>query len=406
MANSPSIRNRSVRARWVVPVDGASIEGGVVEISDGRIAAVRRGGAGEKVDEDLGDAVLLPGFVNAHTHLEFSLLREPLGGAGMPLVEWIRLVIAHRGNNPEGKAEAVAAGLAESLAAGVTTVADIATGGVLPPSPVVPFVESIGFSAARVDSAFGQLMDDFEKASRAGRLAGLSPHAPYTVHPRLVERIVNAASERGAPVAMHLAESTDELRLLSTGDGPFQDLLEERGMWDADAIPHGSTPTDYIRLLAQAPRSLVIHGNYLTGEEIRLVARHSDRMAIVYCPRTHSFFGHDAHPLGEMLAAGARVVLGTDSRARTPIFRFLLSFATRPSFTPGWPRSGCCGWRRSTRPKPLVWPERWGPSRPGNEPIWLPCPALPGCCGRWRGCFGSTAGPWPSGGRGEHPPRA
>ena len=199
MANSLSIRNRSLRARWVVPVDGAPIEGGVVEIRDGHIAAVRRGVVGETVDEELGDAVLLPGLVNAHTHLEFSLLEKPLGSAGMPLVEWIRLVIAHRGNNPERKAEAVAAGLAESLAEGVTTVADIATGGTLPPPPVVPFVESIGFSAARVDSAFGQLMDDFATASQAGRLAGLSPHAPYTVHPRLVERIVAAASEQGRP---------------------------------------------------------------------------------------------------------------------------------------------------------------------------------------------------------------
>ena len=135
---------------------------------------------------------------------------------------------------------------------------------------------------------------------------------------------------------MHLAESTDELRLLSTGDGPFQELLEERGMWDAGSdSTHGSTPADYIRLLARAPRSLVIHGNYLTGEEIRLVARQSDRMAIVYCPRTHSYFGHDAYPLGEMLAAGARVVLGTDSRASNPDLSILAELRLAAELHPG-----------------------------------------------------------------------
>ena len=89
-------------------------------------------------------------------------------------------------------------------------------------------------------------------------------------------------------------------------------------MWDAEAIPRGSRPLDYLRLLADAPRALVIHGNYLARDEQQFLAEHADRMTLVYCPRTHAYFGHPPYPLGDLLAAGVRVALGTDSRASNP----------------------------------------------------------------------------------------
>jgi cytosine/adenosine deaminase-related metal-dependent hydrolase len=100
--------------------------------------------------------------------------------------------------------------------------------------------------------------------------------------------------------------------------GPFQELLEERSMWDAEAIPRGSRPMDYLRILAQAPRSLVIHGNYLDAAERDFLAGHADRMSLVYCPRTHAYFGHPAYSLAELLSKGVRAALGTDSRASNP----------------------------------------------------------------------------------------
>jgi len=147
---------------------------------------------------------------------------------------------------------------------------------------------------------------------------GLSPHAPYTVWPELLRRLIKLSRERDMPVAMHLAESAEELELLASGSGPLQQLLEERGMWDAAAIPRGSRPMDYLRLLAEAPRTLVIHGNYLNDEERTFLAAHVDRMSLVYCPRTHAYFGHPPYPLAELQAAGVRVALGTDSRASNP----------------------------------------------------------------------------------------
>jgi cytosine/adenosine deaminase-related metal-dependent hydrolase len=137
---------------------------------------------------------------------------------------------------------------------------------------------------------------------------------------------------------MHLAESAEELELLATGGGPFRDLLEERSMWDASAIPRDSRPLDYLRELARAPRSLVVHGNFLAGDEIEFLAGRRATMGVAYCPRTHAYFGHAPHPVEAMLAAGVPVALGTDSRASNPDLNMLaeLQFAARrhPRITP------------------------------------------------------------------------
>jgi cytosine/adenosine deaminase-related metal-dependent hydrolase len=117
---------------------------------------------------------------------------------------------------------------------------------------------------------------------------------------------------------MHLAESADEIELLNRGSGAFQELLDERSMWDAEAVAPGSRALDYLRLLAAAPRSLVIHGNHLTNDEHAFLADHRDRMSLVYCPRTHEYFAHPPYPLPELLAGGVNVALGTDSRASNP----------------------------------------------------------------------------------------
>lgn len=331
----------SLRARWVLPIDRPAIDGGYVTIAGGRIAEVGAGRPSGGPMEDLGDVALLPGLVNAHTHLEFSDFAAPLGLRGMSLPAWIRLVIAERKRRDRDAAAAIAAGLVESAAAGATTIGEIRAVQVdvadeqAPRPTVCAFHESIGFSTQRVDSAYA---DVAARLARAASPAGLSPHAPYTVHPRLLERIVELATSRAAPVAMHLAESPEELQLLADGTGEFRSLLEERGMWDEGAIPRGSTALDYLRRLAAAPRALVIHGNYLTADEIAFVGARSETMSVAFCPRTHAYFGHAPYPLHAMQAADVRVALGTDSRASNPDLNMLseVRFAAHmyPQVTP------------------------------------------------------------------------
>ncbi len=310
----------ALKARWVLPVAAPPVDGGVVSINGDRIVGVGTKPSEDAELRDLGDVVLLPGFVNAHTHLEFSDLAQPLGDPNCALPDWIRWVIANR-KSQVSPSTAVCAGLEESVRAGVTTLGEIATSPVrladdVKRPDVVGFHEVIGFSAARVDSVFADVQDRLSQTPAAYH-PGISPHAPYTVHPELLERLVRLAAQRQLPVAMHLAESREELQLLGENSGPFRDLLEERSMWDRAVFASRRQTLDYLRVLAQAPRVLVIHGNYLSQEEMEFLAT-QDHMSVVYCPRTHAYFGHSAYPLQELLQHGVRLAIGTDSRASNP----------------------------------------------------------------------------------------
>jgi cytosine/adenosine deaminase-related metal-dependent hydrolase len=311
----------ALQARVVFPVDRPPIENGVVTIDGERIIALGAKTQAPNVS-DLGDVALLPGLVNCHTHLEFSELARPLGQPGMPFVDWIRLVIAQRGSGAQPQA-AIRDGLIESIRCGVTTIGDtapVASQGYADESvDVTLFLEVIGFSRARAESAFAALRDRVATSSAKPQAAvGVSPHAPYTVSPGLLTRLVRWARDQKLPVAMHLAESREELDLLNSGSGPFRELLEERSMWDADAIPPGYRPLFYLHMLAEAPRALVVHGNYLDEEELQFMGANRERMSLVYCPRTHAYFQHATYPLTAMLKNDLRVALGTDSRASNP----------------------------------------------------------------------------------------
>jgi cytosine/adenosine deaminase-related metal-dependent hydrolase len=158
------------------------------------------------------------------------------------------------------------------------------------------------------------------------------------VRPEVIRRLVELSATRRIPIAHHLAETRDELMLLRDGSGSIVELMNEFGQWDAAAIPRGSRPLDYLRMIAGAHRALVIHGNYLADDEIDFLAQRSNHMSVVYCPRTHAFFQHDPYPLAKMLSAGVNVALGTDSRGSNPDLSLLAEFqftaARNPTISP------------------------------------------------------------------------
>ena len=171
---------------------------------------------------------------------------------------------------------------------------------------------------ARADFAQLEIAEQhLRQPASPGIVRGLSPHAPYSVHPQLLNRLMMLAQEHAVPVAMHLAETRDELELLDSGTGPLVDLLNDFGVWDPEFIPRGSKPLDYLRPLSQAERGLVIHGNYLSDEELDFLTRHP-QLSVVYCPRTHAAMGHPPHPWQAMQQRGINVCIGTDSRASNP----------------------------------------------------------------------------------------
>lgn len=330
----------ALTARYVFPVAGPPIERGVVTIEGERIVAVGRtapqGAQVVQLDDEFnadGGVAILPGLVNAHTHLEFSYLKRPLGEPGMPLPDWIRAVIEHRrereaneGHDNPLLQSAIDAGAADCLATGTTTMADI-----FHSRRPHPRYKKLSADCLRFHEFLGLMQPDIDeqlkiakyhlRAGEALHLSdhiGLSPHAPYSTHRELVRSLCDMAKEHRLPVAMHLAESREELELLRRHEGPFRAMLEELGIWNADAIPRETGPFDYLHLLAEADPALVIHGNYLAEDEVDFIGEHAANMAVVYCPRTHAYFQHEPYPLHKMLAAGGNVALGTDSRASNP----------------------------------------------------------------------------------------
>jgi cytosine/adenosine deaminase-related metal-dependent hydrolase len=316
------------RARYIFPIDSPPIRDGLVAIDHDRIIAVGPADSPALSDfipgaRDLGDVALLPGLINPHTHLEFSDLTEPLGTPGMAFPDWIRLVVANRRARSTRDLDPIARGLAESTRSGVSAIGEIAS---KPwqravPLEITQFCEFIALRLAddqRYQTAIHAVSGQDPVSWSDEFRPGISPHAPYTVRPELIFQAAQVSSQRHIPLALHLAESREELELLHCGAGPLVQLLQDFGQWDPAVIPGSSSPLDYLQMMAEAERALVIHGNYLNDTEIGFLASHGQHMSVVYCPRTHAYFSHDPYPLAQMLAAGVSVAIGTDSLASNP----------------------------------------------------------------------------------------
>lgn len=326
-----------ITARWIAPMDGRLVRDGEIIVEDGRVAhvgfAVRTKGedrfAQRTLQEeiDLGDAVVLPGLVNAHAHLELSHLRQ-IQPPPKSLGAWLIDLILQRGpHGPEVEADAGAAakaGAVQCLRFGVTSVGDIsrycqATRPVLRDGPlrVVSFgeVQAMGQRRGLLEERLAGAADD--SCASPWLKIGLSPHAVYTVEPDAYRRCIQVARQRGLPLATHLAESAEEAIFLAEHSGPLREIWEMLRAWD-EAVPRcPDGPIRFARALGllDGP-SLLAHVNICDDAELDLLRR--GRASVVYCPRTHAYFGHPPHRWREMLAAGINVAVGTDSTASSP----------------------------------------------------------------------------------------
>lgn len=302
-------------------VDGQTARRDVtVWIDEGRLKGTEAGCVTGAID--LGDVVLIPGLVNAHTHLEFSLLPHPIPTAGR-FTDWIRAVVTYRREHPTETGLAIRSGVAEAIQSGTTLIGDIATTGWSGDDyqaagfAGVVFQELLGLGDERV-----AMQSDLARSIVAERALapavdfGLSPHAPYSVHRRLLDDAIDIAANASRPVAMHLAETSAEMELLTDGTGEFHEMLTSFGIW-RDGLFGGKSAADYLRRLAECSRALVIHGNYLEQQDLEFLAA-NPQMTLVYCPRTHAAFGHRNHPWRRLLDLGGKVAIGTDSRASNP----------------------------------------------------------------------------------------
>lgn len=316
-------------ARWVFPVDQPPIERGLVEVTDGVISAVESfTGQPDSKTRDLGSVAIVPGLVNAHAHLEFGSLESPIEPA-LPFTDWIGRLLAHRRERTGSLSDYIATGIQEVESSGTSLVGDIVTGDWSPecvpddgPS-IVAFRELIGLLpeqvAPQLELAKQHIVDcrAVEGAGQGGLISAISPHAPYSVSPELFHQIVDLAKVENIPLCIHLAETQAELELLKSGTGEFFEMLTRFDLWREGIITKGSRPMDYLKPLAEVPNALIAHGNYLADDEINFLAAHPN-IATVFCPRTHSFFGHRNHPWERLIDAGASVCIGTDGRSSNP----------------------------------------------------------------------------------------
>src|SRR5919202_5012781 len=315
-------------ARWVLPVVSEPFEGGAVAVEGARVAGV---GARAELAErfpsaevlDLGEAAILPGFVNCHTHLELTAMRGFLEPEEGDFFAWLRKITVARRERmtPEDLYASAAWGAIEAARAGITTVADASDAG----ATTMRALRDVGLRGVVFQEAFGpderQARERFEKARekvallRGGETAlvtlGLSPHSPYTVSRPLLELLAEFAHGERLPVMMHAAESEAERLFMLEGRGPFAESYAARGF--AFRPPGVST----IRHLRQTgilkTRPLLAHCVRVDEPDIRLIEEHG--ASVAQCPKSNAKLGHGRAPLAGLLRAGVAVGLGSDSVA-------------------------------------------------------------------------------------------
>jgi cytosine/adenosine deaminase-related metal-dependent hydrolase len=290
------------------------VQGGGVAVANGRIVGIGPAGELEGERRRFEEAAVLPGFVNAHSHLEYAVYAG--FGDGFSFAPWIDLHIRRKARLLNGDALAIARlGAAECLRSGITTLADASFTGVAAPAcaelglPALVALEVFGDDADAALARFAALRDAIAGSLSERVRVGVSPHAPYSV----TADVYAACAGLGVPVVTHLAESEAEQEWVLHGTGL---MAEARGV---PVTPAGRTG---VRLLAErgllGPHVLAAHCVHVDEDEIALLAEHD--VAVAHCPRSNAILGCGAAPLVALLEAGVRVGLGTDSPASTPSF--------------------------------------------------------------------------------------
>ena len=306
-------------ARWVLPIDQPPFEDGEVVVENGRIAAVRPRATPANECRDFGEAVLLPGLVNAHTHLEYTALRGFL--EDVPFFPWIRALTAAKASlDTDDWLWSARLGALESIAAGTTTLGDNTDAGVtmrvLSESGLrgIVYQELFGIDdrepAAPIVEALRAKVDMHRRLSSDRVGVGVSPHAPYTIRPALFAALEAYVAAERLPTSIHVAESPAESLLTEQGAGAFAEMYARRGItWSVPCV----SPTRYVSdQKALTCDTLAVHCVHQTPEDTALLA--ASGAAVIHCPKSNAKLGAGTAPLARWLRTeGLRVGLGTDS---------------------------------------------------------------------------------------------
>ena len=314
-------------ARWVLPIVSPAIEDGAVAVDGSKIVA-----AGPRVEvlsrfpeasvSDFGQAAILPGLINAHSHLELTVMRGFLESEEGDFAAWLRkLTTARMAMTGEDLLVSATCGASEAARAGVTCFGDSSSSA----THVMKALRAVGLRGIVYQESFGP--DPKLAAENVLRLreqiaemrddendlvsAGVSPHAPYTVSASQLELISRLAIDQKLPLMMHAAESQAEKSFMLDGLGRFADGLKARGIeWQAPGI---STVEYLARHGILETRPLLAHCINVDDADLELIKQSG--AGIAHCPKSNAKLGHGRAPFQRFLAHGIKVGLGSDSVA-------------------------------------------------------------------------------------------
>lgn len=314
-------------ARWVLPIISPPIEWGAVAIDGSQIVAV---GSREQIAirwpdarvEDFGEAAILPGLINTHSHLELTVMRGFLEAEEHDFFTWLKkLTIARMAMTDEDLFVSATCGAIEAARAGITCLGDSSSFA----TQAMKALRQVGLRGIVYQESFGPdpnlATENFEKlreqlsSMRALETdlvrTGVSPHAPYTVSAPQLEMISRLALDEKIPLMIHAAESEAESTLMLKGEGPFAEGLRKRGIeWRAPGV---STIQHLDRHGVMSTRSLLAHCIKVDDEDMDLMKQRN--AGVAHCPKSNAKLRHGRAPFAKFLSHGLNVGLGSDSVA-------------------------------------------------------------------------------------------
>jgi cytosine/adenosine deaminase-related metal-dependent hydrolase len=334
------------RAAWVCPIDQPPIRDGIIAIADGRIMAIGKPPAPTGLRE-LGNVALLPGLINAHTHLELSWLRDRVPPAPR-FTDWVKILVGIRRGTERVVTPEILASIREAIcelkASGTVAIGDIsnslASAGPMRDANLdgVIFHELLGFrerDGALVDGS--KALRD--QAVAKGARVSLAPHAPYSTSLELFGAIRTAVNQSACPImSVHLGESLEEVELLDQGSGPWRSMLESIGMWRDDWTIPACDPVAYLdRHGLIDERTLVVHGVHFSDVALERLA--AIGATLVTCPRSNHWVGAGHPPIERFYGSGVKIAVGTDSLASVEDLNLFSELKTMRSLAPTVPAS-------------------------------------------------------------------
>jgi cytosine/adenosine deaminase-related metal-dependent hydrolase len=315
-----------IRARIVVTMHGAPVENGAIAVSGNRIVDVGRfddiktRDAGNAVD--LGEQALLPGLINAHSHLDYTCLRGKIPPQ-KSFTDWIEAINAEKSElSPKDYVASINDGFEEAKRFGTTAIANLTAfpeliSQVQPPIRTCWFAELINIrSPEHTNELVDTAIQSLGRARPPVAPLGLAPHALFTASKDLFRRCEEIAQQEDILLTTHLAESREEMEMFRDASGPLYEFMKSIGRPMDDC--GNETPLGLFAGVPGGralPQWIVAHLNELSESDFELLKRLNSKFHVVHCPRSHNYFGHSPFAFDRLRSLGFNICLGTDSLA-------------------------------------------------------------------------------------------